>query len=36
LKVSKEGTEVPPESLDTLEIVKAELQRLRALSMLVG
>jgi methyltransferase-like protein/cyclopropane fatty-acyl-phospholipid synthase-like methyltransferase len=36
LKVSKEGAELNSETLDALEIVRAELQRLRAMAMYVG
>jgi methyltransferase-like protein len=35
-KVSKDGKAIEPEDLDAEEIVKGELERLRALSMLVG
>jgi methyltransferase-like protein len=35
-KVSKDGKAIAPEDLDAEEIVKGELERLRALSMLVG
>jgi methyltransferase-like protein/2-polyprenyl-3-methyl-5-hydroxy-6-metoxy-1,4-benzoquinol methylase len=35
-KVSREGADVSPEDLQATEIVKGELERLRALSMLVG
>jgi methyltransferase-like protein len=35
-KVSKEGAAIAPQDLEAKEIVKGELDRMRALSMLVG
>ena len=35
-KVSRDGKEIAAEDLEAKEIVKGELERLRALSMLVG